>query len=158
MNEAVGQAFQGGARAPPSSSEGTNVARMIANELDTAKFDPLLVRSVARSAKSSLDMLLGRADGLIVRERAAALLTGPTATPQQVQNLSLATFLYHCGTRMRVLEEEHSSDVYAILRPLVVVSAPYCTDPDPVIKRSTEHDGELPTYRKPTFIRHQVRV
>ena len=157
MNEAVGQAFQGGARAPPASSEGTNVARMIANELDTAKFDPLLVRSVARSAKSSLDMLLGLADGLIVRDRTAALLIGTTATPQQIQNLSLATFLCHCGTRMRVLEAEHSNDVYAILRPSVVVSAPNCTDPGLiVIERSTEHDGELPTYRKPAFVCHQV--
>jgi hypothetical protein len=158
MNEAVGQAFQGGARAPPSSSEGTNVARMIANELDAAKFDPLLVRSVARSAKSSLDLLLGRADGLIVRDRTAVLLTGTTATPQQILNLSLATFLYHCGTRMRLLEEEHSTDVYALLRPSVVVSAFNYTDPGLVIKRSTEHDGELPTYRRPTFVCHQVRV
>ncbi|KAH9032641.1 Golgi transport complex subunit 5-domain-containing protein [Lactarius hengduanensis] len=119
MNEAVGQAFQGGARAPPSSPEGTNVMRTIANELDTAKFDPLLVRSVTRSAKSSLDMLLARADGMIVRDRAVTLLAGPVATPQLVHNLSLAMFLYHCG-RLRALEEEYSSDVYAILRPAVV--------------------------------------
>ncbi|KAI9437572.1 Golgi transport complex subunit 5-domain-containing protein [Lactarius indigo] len=119
MNEAVGQAFQGGARAPPSSPEGTNVMRTIANELDTAKFDPLLVQSVARSAKSSLDMLLARADGMIVRDRAVMLLAGPAATPQLVHNLSLAMFLYHCG-RLRALEEEYSSDVYAILRPAVV--------------------------------------
>jgi hypothetical protein len=121
MNEVVGQAFQGGARAPPSSAEGTNVARTIANELDTAKFDPLLVQSVARNAKSSLDMLLARADGLVVRDRVAMLLSGPAATPQLAQNLSLAVFLYHCG-RLRALEEEYSSDVYAILRPSVVVS------------------------------------
>ncbi|KAI9456296.1 Golgi transport complex subunit 5-domain-containing protein [Russula earlei] len=120
MNEAVGQAFQSSSRAPPSSTEGTNVARMIANELDAAKFDPLLVRSVARHAKSSLDMLLGRADGLIMRDRTATVLIGPTATPLQVQNLSMATFLYHFGTRMHALEEEHSSDVYAILRPSIV--------------------------------------
>ncbi|KAH9023597.1 Golgi transport complex subunit 5-domain-containing protein [Lactarius deliciosus] len=119
MNEAVGQAFQGGARTPPSSPEGTNVMRTIANELDTAKFDPLLVQSVARSAKSSLDMLLARADGMVVRDRAVMLLAGPAATPQLVHNLSLATFLYHCG-RLRALEEEYSSDVYAILRPAVV--------------------------------------
>lgn len=119
MNEAVGQAFQGGARAPPSSPEGTNVARTIANELDTAKFDPLLVQSVARGAKSSLDMLLARTDGLIVRDRAATLLAGPAATLQLVQNLSLAMFLYHCG-RLGALEEEYCSDVYAILRPSVV--------------------------------------
>lgn len=123
MNESVGQAFQGGARTPPSSAEGMNVARTIANELDATKFDPLLVRSVARCAKSSLDLLLTRTDGLVVRDRTATLLTGPAATPQQVQNLSLATFLYHCATRVRVLEEEHSSDVYAIMRSSVMVSA-----------------------------------
>jgi conserved oligomeric Golgi complex subunit 5 len=123
VNESVGQAFQGGARTPPSSPEGINVARTIANELDAAKFDPLLVRSVARSAKSSLVMLLTRVDGLVVRDRTATLLTGPLATPQQVQNLSLATFLYHCATRIGALQEEHSSEVYAILQPSVVVSA-----------------------------------
>jgi hypothetical protein len=128
MNESVGQAFQGGINAPPSSPEGTNVSRLIANELDAAKFDPLLVRSVARSAKASLDMLLGRADGLIVRDRTATLLSGQSATPHQVQNISLATFLYHCGTRMQSLEGEHSSDVYAILHPTVVVSPPPCAD------------------------------
>ncbi|KAI0250167.1 Golgi transport complex subunit 5-domain-containing protein [Lactifluus subvellereus] len=120
VNESVGQAFQGGARTPPSSPEAMNVARTIANELDATKFDPLLVRSVARCAKSSLDLLITRTDGLVVRDRTATLLTGPAATPQQVQNLSLATFLYHCATRVRVLEEEHSSDVYAILRSSVI--------------------------------------
>ncbi|KAI0279355.1 Golgi transport complex subunit 5-domain-containing protein [Russula aff. rugulosa BPL654] len=102
MNESVGQAFQGGVHAPPSSPEGMNVARLIANELDAAKFDPLLVRSVARSANASLDMLLGRADGLVVRDRTAALLSGQSVTPQQGQNLSIAT------------------DVYAILNSTVV--------------------------------------
>jgi|SRR5712671_1265055 len=158
MNEAVGQAFQGGSRSPPSSTEGMNVARMIANELDTAKFDPLLVRSVARGAKSSLDMLLGRVDGLVVRDRSATLLIGPSATPQQVQNLSLATFLYHCGTRMRSLEEEHASDAYAILRPSVVVSARYSADTSIASNQPTEHDGVLPPYRGPTLGCHQVRV
>jgi hypothetical protein len=158
MNEAVGQAFQGGSRSPPSSAEGTNVTRMIANELDTAKFDPLLVRSVARSVKSSLDMLLGRAEGLVVRDRTATLLIGPSATPQQVQNLSLATFLFHCGTRMRSLEEEHTGDVYAILRPSVVVSTCYGADTSLGSNWPTERDGVLPPYRGPSLDCHQVRV
>ena len=74
-------------------------------------------------------MLLARADGLVVRDRAAMLLTGSAATPQLVQNLSVAVFLYHCG-RLRALEEEYSSDVYAILRSSVVVSV-RCSSPDP---------------------------
>jgi hypothetical protein len=128
MNESVGQAFQGGIQTPPSSPEGTNIARLIANELDAAKFDPLLVRSVARSAKASLDMLHGRADGLVVRDRTATLFSGQSATPHQVQNISLATFLYHCGTRIQALDGEHFGDVYAILHPSVVVSARPCAD------------------------------
>ncbi len=143
MNESVGQAFQGGAHAPPSSTEGTNVARLIANELDAAKFDPLLVRSVARNAKASLDMLLGRADGLVVRDRTATLLSGQSVTPQQGQNLSLATFLYHCGTRIQALEVEHSSHVYAILHQSVSVSARPRMDTSLASNQPTEHGGNI---------------
>lgn len=67
LNEAVGQAFVGGARAPPGVNEGINMARAVANELDTAKFDPLLVKAVARNAVASLDLMLSRADGLVRR-------------------------------------------------------------------------------------------
>jgi len=158
MNESVGQAFQGGVQTPPSSSEGTNVARLIANELDAAKFDPLLVRSVARSAKASLDMLLGRADGLVVRDRTATLLSGQSATLHQVQNLSLATFLYHCGTRMQALEGEHSSDVYAILHPSVVVSARPCAATSFASNQPTEYGGDIPAYRRPSLCCYQVRL
>lgn len=144
MNESVGQAFQGGAHAPPSSPEGINVARLIANELDAAKFDPLLVRSVAHGAKASLDMLLGRADGLVVRDRTAMLLSGQSVTPQQGQNLSLATFLYHCGTRMQALEGEHSSDVYAILNPTVVkVIETYRHIVDPLLAAIKSDSGAI---------------
>ena len=158
MNESVGQAFQGGAHAPPSSLEGTNVARLIANELDTAKFDPLLVRSVAHSAKASLDMLLGRADGLVVRDRTTMILSGQSVTPQQGQNLSLATFLYHCGTRMQALEGEHSTDVYAILNPTVVVSARLNVNTSLASNQPTEHDGDTPAYRGPPLGCYQVRL
>lgn len=158
MNESVGQAFQGGAHAPPSSSEGTNVARLIANELDAAKFDPLLVRSVAHSAKASLDMLLGRADGLVVRDRTVALFSGQSVTPQQGQNLSLATFLYHCGTRMQALEGEHSSNVYAILNPTVVVSVRLDANTSLANNQSTEYDGDIPAYRGPSLGCYQVRL
>lgn len=65
LNEAVGQAFSGGARAPPGSTEGVNVARAVANELDAARFDPLLVRAVAKIISSSLDMMLSRTENLV---------------------------------------------------------------------------------------------
>ena len=46
-------------------SEGINIARTIANELDSAKFDPLLVQSVARYAVASLELMLTRLDSFV---------------------------------------------------------------------------------------------
>ncbi len=65
LNEVVGQAVAGGARTPPGMSEGVNVARTIAGELDAAKFDPILVAGVAQKAQSSLEMLLARIDPMV---------------------------------------------------------------------------------------------
>lgn len=42
-----------------------NIARVITNELDSAKFDPLLVRTVARNGVKVLDSLVSRLDGMV---------------------------------------------------------------------------------------------
>ncbi|KAA1471874.1 hypothetical protein DENSPDRAFT_800169 [Dentipellis sp. KUC8613] len=117
FNESIGQAFQGGTRTPPSSTDAVNVTRTIANELDAAKFDPLLVRAVANHAKASLEMLMTRLDGLVARDRGTLSLQGPVASNQQVLNAALATFLYQCETRLRKLEEEYPESVYGVLKP-----------------------------------------
>ena len=65
LNEVISQGFSGGARSPPGSNEGANIVRMIANDLDSARFDPLLVRTVAQSMVGSLDGMLGRIDNLV---------------------------------------------------------------------------------------------
>ncbi|KAJ6593688.1 Golgi transport complex subunit 5-domain-containing protein [Mycena capillaripes] len=119
LNEAVAQAFSGGARSPPGMNEGVNIARTVANELDSARFDPLLVRSVAKNVGSSLDMLLSRVDGLISRDRSAVTLMGPSATPQQVSNGSLASCLYHCWSRLEKLGDEHAESVVSIVKPSI---------------------------------------
>jgi hypothetical protein len=46
-------------------NEGINIARTVANELDSARFDPLLIKAVAKNAASSLEMMLSRVDGLV---------------------------------------------------------------------------------------------
>ncbi|KAI0779742.1 Golgi transport complex subunit 5-domain-containing protein [Fomes fomentarius] len=119
LNEAVGQAFSGGARAPPGMSEGINIARAVANELDSAKFDPLLVQSVARYAVSGLELMFNRLDALIARERAATSLVGPVATAQQVLNGQLATCVHHCWSRLDKLREEYPENVVSILQPAI---------------------------------------
>lgn len=65
MTEAVGTAVAGGVRAPPGMAEGVAVARMIANELDSARFDPLLVKAVAKSVANALEIFLARIDALV---------------------------------------------------------------------------------------------
>lgn len=65
LNEVVAQAVAGGARTPPGMTEGVNVARIVANELDSAKFDPLLIVNVAKKAQASLETLLSRIEPLV---------------------------------------------------------------------------------------------
>ena len=65
LNEAIAQSFTGGPRSPPGLNEGVNIARTIVNELDSARFDPLLVKSVAKNVKGCLEGMIGRADGLV---------------------------------------------------------------------------------------------
>ncbi|KAF9467272.1 Golgi transport complex subunit 5-domain-containing protein [Collybia nuda] len=120
LNESVAQAFSGGGRAPPGLNEAINISRSITNELDSARFDPLLVKSVAKNAISSLDMMLSRADSL-----ASAYLSlwevgvGPAATPQQISNGQIATCLYQCWLRLEKLAGEHSDAAYGILKPTI---------------------------------------
>ncbi|KAI0823334.1 Golgi transport complex subunit 5-domain-containing protein [Trametes gibbosa] len=120
LNEAVGQAFSGGVRAPPGGSEGVNVARAVANELDSAKFDPLLVQAVARYAVSSLELMLTRADNMISRDRVATSLVGPVASPPLSVNASLATCVYHTWVRLDKLWEEYPDSVVTILKPVIM--------------------------------------
>ncbi|KAJ7078893.1 Golgi transport complex subunit 5-domain-containing protein [Mycena belliarum] len=119
LNETVAQAFSGGARSPPGMNEGINIARTVANELDSARFDPLLVKAVAKNVGTCLDMLVSRVDGLTSRDRPAVTLMGPSATPQQVTNAQLASSLYHCWTRLEKLGDEYAENVVIVIRPSI---------------------------------------
>jgi hypothetical protein len=65
VNEVVAQSFSGGARQPPGLNEGVNIARTVANELDSARFDALLARSVSKGVGVCLEGMVDRADGLV---------------------------------------------------------------------------------------------
>ncbi|KAK0225711.1 Golgi transport complex subunit 5-domain-containing protein [Armillaria fumosa] len=119
LNESVSQAFSGEVRAPPGMAQGINVARTVANELDSARFDPLLVKAVAKSATASIDMIVSRVDGSVSRDRSSVTLVGPSATPQQAINGSLATFLYHTWLLLSQLGEEQKEAVFSIIKPSV---------------------------------------
>lgn len=49
----------------PGPGEGVTIARTITNELDSARFDPLLVRTVARNAVRVLEGLIAKVDGMV---------------------------------------------------------------------------------------------
>ncbi|GAW03316.1 conserved oligomeric golgi complex subunit 5-like [Lentinula edodes] len=99
LNEAIAQAFpSNGARASPSSNDGVNIARTVTNELDSARFDPLFVRAVAKTVVSGLNTMISRADYLIVKDRSAVLLSGPSPTPAQ-------------------LSEEYSDALFQVISP-----------------------------------------
>ncbi|KAF7321504.1 ACT domain-containing protein [Mycena kentingensis (nom. inval.)] len=115
LNEAVAQAVSGGARNPPGMTEGINVGRTVANELDSARFDPLLIRTVAKNVGTSLEMFLSRIDALVSRDRNVVSFVGPSATPQHVSNGALASCLYHCWSRLSKLKNEHAESVVAII-------------------------------------------
>ena len=65
LNEAIATSLAGGIRNPPGATEGMAIARVALNELDSARFDVLLVRSVARNVVSAVDVLLGRMNTLV---------------------------------------------------------------------------------------------
>lgn len=65
LTEVVNTATSGGSRNPPGATEGITVARIALNELDSGRFDPLLLRSVARGVGSSLDAFATRLENLV---------------------------------------------------------------------------------------------
>lgn len=64
-NEAIGQVFSGGIRNPPGMAEGIAIGRAVANELDAAKFDPLLSKAVAKGMVTSLEHMISRWSNLV---------------------------------------------------------------------------------------------
>ncbi|KAG1810818.1 Golgi transport complex subunit 5-domain-containing protein [Suillus variegatus] len=122
LNESVSQAFAGGSRAPPGSNEGVTIARVVMNELDSARFDPLLILAVARNVSAALDGVMMRAEGLISSDRLAVTLLGPMATPQQVLNGQVATCLYYCWTNLEKVAEEHTESAATLVKAGVKVS------------------------------------
>ncbi|KAG6333689.1 hypothetical protein ID866_5396 [Astraeus odoratus] len=119
LNEMVAQAFSAGIRAPPGANEAIGIIRTVTNELDSARFDPLLVRAVAKNVATSLENVATKADTLIATDRSAVSLLGPLATPQQILNGQVASYLYHCWVKLDKLMEEHSNAVSAIIKPSI---------------------------------------
>ncbi|KAH7335890.1 Golgi transport complex subunit 5-domain-containing protein [Rhizoctonia solani] len=114
MNETIATAVR---QSPPGAPEGLAISRTIVNELDSARFDPLLVKSVAKNVGTALELLVGRTDALIVRDRSATSLVGPLGTAQQALNAQIFTMLHTCWVRLDKLEGEFHAGVTLLLKP-----------------------------------------
>ncbi|EIW72791.1 hypothetical protein TREMEDRAFT_25851, partial [Tremella mesenterica DSM 1558] len=119
MNEAVTSAlsqYSSARQTAPGPSDGVTIARTITNELDSAKFDPLLARTVARNAVKVLSTFGSRLDAMIVRDFTATSLIGPSATPAQLVNAQAVGCLYHLRYNLRSVEHDFSGRVWDILK------------------------------------------
>lgn len=68
MNEIVSGAlasYLSARGSPPGPGTGVTVARTITNELDSARFDPLLVRTVGRNAVKVMEGMIAKVDGMV---------------------------------------------------------------------------------------------
>ncbi|KAF8750759.1 Golgi transport complex subunit 5 [Rhizoctonia solani] len=107
MNETIATAVR---QSPPGAPEGLAISRTVVNELDSARFDPLLVKSVAKNVGGALELL-------IVRDRSATSLVGPLGTAQQALNAQIFTMLHTCWARLNKLEGEFHEGVTLVLKP-----------------------------------------
>ncbi|EJT98396.1 hypothetical protein DACRYDRAFT_96576 [Dacryopinax primogenitus] len=126
LNEAVS--------AVVANKDATLLVRTIANELDKARFDPLLVRSVARNVVGSLDNLIMRLDGQVIKDRLATSLQGPGATIQQIGNAQVISTLYQTCVRLRKLQDEFHESVWTIVEPSTrMIQAAYQRAVEPLL-------------------------
>ncbi|SCZ88359.1 BZ3500_MvSof-1268-A1-R1_Chr10-2g02931 [Microbotryum saponariae] len=126
--ESVGSAFSlssassNASRTIPTANEGLGTARAIVNELDAARFDPLLVKNIAKGAARAVDTFVGTAESLIARDHSSTSLLGPLATPSQHSNAELASSLYHLWSPLHraLLGEQYGIEpVQVALRPSI---------------------------------------
>ncbi|GAA6026653.1 hypothetical protein JCM8202_000464 [Rhodotorula sphaerocarpa] len=103
----------------PTANEGLQLARAVVNELDAARFDPLLARAVAKNSARAVEAFVGRAEALIARDYSATSLLGPVATPSQLHNADLTSALYHLGLPLERALADHIESVRELLRPAV---------------------------------------
>ncbi|GAA6033903.1 hypothetical protein JCM8097_000395 [Rhodosporidiobolus ruineniae] len=119
LSSSLASSFSARPPSVPTANEGISTARAIVNELDAARFDPLLVKAVAKSASRAVESFLARADSLIAHDHASTSLLGPLATPSQQQNADLTSAMYHLWLPLERALAEHTETVREGLRPAV---------------------------------------
>ncbi|GAA94364.1 uncharacterized protein L969DRAFT_89964 [Mixia osmundae IAM 14324] len=95
MSEALSAAVAGGSRSPPGAREGLALARSLLNELDVARFDPLLVVSMAKAAGQIAENFTRRTESMTQRDPMSITMTSNRINQAQSINVELTNALYH---------------------------------------------------------------
>lgn len=119
MSENINGVFSNWPRQAPSESDGFHLARIMSNELDSARFDPLLIKSVANAVSKSLDEVVARVDRGIIKDFSATSLIGPLANSSQVTNAALTSFLYNLIENVRQNLTNFGARAESIMEPSI---------------------------------------
>ncbi|GAA5983475.1 hypothetical protein JCM11641_005821 [Rhodosporidiobolus odoratus] len=134
ISSSLASSFSGRPPSVPSANEGIATARAVVNELDAARFDPLLVKAVAKGAGRAVESYVSRAESLVAHDHAATSLLGPLATPSQLQNADLTSSMYHLWLPLERALGEHGESVREILKPSIDrVRTAYLSTVNPLI-------------------------
>jgi hypothetical protein len=106
----------------PSAQEGGTIAQTAWEELDRARFDPILLRSVVKMVKDWLLRLVETIGEQRSRDAAAYSLQRASTPPSQLSNASLTNVVYSLQVGLRKLvelgPEDGRSDIKDILEKL----------------------------------------
>ncbi|KAI5452220.1 hypothetical protein NCC49_001154 [Naganishia albida] len=119
INEAVNASFAGGPRQPPGATDGVTVGRIMVNELDAARIDPLLSWSVSRVVAKTMEYIVSRCETLIAKDFSATSLIGPLATGGQLMNASVISYLYQLVSNLEYSLPGFAPKMQEILKPSI---------------------------------------
>ncbi|PKC76084.1 hypothetical protein RhiirA1_371869 [Rhizophagus irregularis] len=117
MFDPINMAFPTGlSRAPPTKSDVTNIIRAISSELEVAKLDSNLLRSVAKNVVKALNLYCVKSESMVTVDATAYQIFGPgPATASQIINLELVTTLYQLHQSVWKILEEYPDAVTEII-------------------------------------------
>ncbi|KAI7940977.1 hypothetical protein MJO28_013262 [Puccinia striiformis f. sp. tritici] len=91
----------------------------ISNELDAARFDPLLLRSVTKKSKEVVENYLKRIESRIMTDYQSISLVGPVATTSQITNMEIYNTLSDLSRILVSSIEEYPEEIKKIIDPTI---------------------------------------
>ncbi|MBW0525389.1 hypothetical protein O181_065104 [Austropuccinia psidii MF-1] len=92
---------------------------VIVNELDAARFDPLLVKSVAKKVKELIENYVKRLDDRVITDYQSTSLAGPVVNSSQVTNIELLNSLSQLTHLLSQSITEYGQDVQNLIQPTI---------------------------------------